>query len=50
MGAGCATPPFRSQRELGAAGKMEHHSEVLRILSEEGLRDQCFVIGGLNDG
>ena len=37
--------------ELGAViqVKMEHHSEVLRILSEEGLRDQCFVIGGLNN-
>jgi phosphoribosylformylglycinamidine synthase len=37
--------------ELGAViqVKVGHHAEVMEILAKEGLRDQCFVIGGLNE-
>ncbi|MDN5934568.1 MAG: phosphoribosylformylglycinamidine synthase [Nitrosospira sp.] len=37
--------------ELGAVIqiKAEHHREVVAVLSDEGLRDVSFVIGGLND-
>ncbi|HET7061813.1 MAG TPA: phosphoribosylformylglycinamidine synthase [Nitrosospira sp.] len=37
--------------ELGAViqVKVEHHAEVMEMLAKEGLRDQCFVIGGLNE-
>ncbi len=37
--------------ELGAVIqiKMEHRRDVVDILSDEGLRDMSFVIGGLND-